>query len=691
MQPALLAMLTPDVELDSHVVLVDSPHFWECLEEFESTELFGCDIETFGEKGEIFDKENDDALNPWKGKIRLIQVALPISRKVLVIDLGGREYKPVLYPDRYRQFGLILLRKLGCPKTKVIGHNLKFDGRYLRVHLGATLRTLCDTMLMSQILWSGVGVSKAKKGESRTDRCKLPHTLKAVAERLGVGDLDKTEQRSDWGGTLTNKQLNYAANDALILLDIYIKLRQLLIEHNQQYPIYSEFLFLPVLIDMEVSGMPVDSERLEALIAEYTNAITYHTNIWYSEFPDIPHTATKKDLVPALNEKYQLEIEASNDEVLAPLAKDYPAIRALLDYRTLNISLKYLMGIKTNMFNGNIRSNYRQITGGWRTSSNKINLQNPPKLHPRFKQFNYGSVKSCFKPSVGYSFLVADLSAAHARIATQVTKCKALIDGYILGTDNHVKVAARVLQASGIKVTEEEALNLHKVYKAKKKAQQPTEDLENKVAEYRDYGKIGFYAYLNQAGAYTMQQTFAGWGISVTIEFCETLINVLAEIYPEIRKYVRDTLIPYANSFDIDFSHFKDINGKPLTGTYGVTYGLTGGRNYCLKQKNKHTGRFEVPYTDTISFTWLSSEANMLMEVAGRLYLLFLDNSQWEARICNYVHDELDIVCLQEHAETVANLVGEMIKQVLGRFITIIPVEEDNNYSAFIVEDWSKK
>jgi hypothetical protein len=546
-------------------------------------------------------------------------------------------------------------------------------------------------MLMSQIVWSGVGVSKAKKGENRADRCKLSHSLKAVAERLEIGDLDKTEQKSDWGGTLTNAQLNYAGNDALILLDIYARLRRLIIEHQQQYPIYSEFLFLPVLIDMEVQGVPVDAARLDELILQYTEAINYHTAIWYSEFPDLSHTATKKDLVPALNNKYSLNLEATDDSALAPLAKEYPAIRALLDYRTLNISLKYLTSVKTNMFNGTVRSNYRQVTGGWRTSSNKINLQNPPKLHPRFKQYNYGSVKSAFKPPEGYAFLVADLSAAHSRIATQVTKCQALIDGYNLGQDNHIKVCARILQASGVEVSEQEALNLHKSYKAKKKDKLAVTELEAKVAEYRDYGKIGFYAYLNQAGAYTMQQTFAGWGITVTLEFCELLISILREIYGEIYDYVRKVLIPYANSHDIDFSHFKDINGKPLQGTYGITYGLTGGRNYCLKVKNKHTGRYEVPYTDTISFTWLSSEANMLMEAAGLLYLEFLNHPEWEARICNYVHDETDIVCLQEYAEVVASLVGNTIKAVLSRFITIIPVEEDSNYSAFIVEDWSKK
>jgi hypothetical protein len=111
-------MLQPDVQLDSHIILIDHPDFFDALREFHNAELFGCDIETFGAKGEIFDKENDDALVPWKGCIRLIQIALPVSRRVIIVDLGGREYKPVLYPERYRQFGIVLLTKLACPKTK---------------------------------------------------------------------------------------------------------------------------------------------------------------------------------------------------------------------------------------------------------------------------------------------------------------------------------------------------------------------------------------------------------------------------------------------------------------------------------------------------------------------------------------------------------------------------------------------
>ena len=61
----------------------DSENFTYFLGEFSRCRSFGFDLETFGE-GE------KGGLNPWVGKVRLIQISLD-SQTTLVIDLGGRE------------------------------------------------------------------------------------------------------------------------------------------------------------------------------------------------------------------------------------------------------------------------------------------------------------------------------------------------------------------------------------------------------------------------------------------------------------------------------------------------------------------------------------------------------------------------------------------------------------------------
>lgn len=683
MQPNLLAMLTPDEELDENIVLVGDSRFWDVLKEFETTKIFGLDIETYG-------AAKDDALNPWKGFIRLIQIALP-SRKVLIVDLGGNEYKPCLYPNKYRRFAVLLQQKLFDKSVVKVGHNLKFDLVFIRTHTGYIARNVRDTMLMSQIYWSGVGVSKAAKGESRAERCKLPHTLKGVAERLGLGEVDKTEQTSNWGDTLSNKQLNYAAKDALVVLDIHDILKNKLIEEGLGYSIAAECLFLPVLTEIEYRGFPVDTELLDTAISKYEQVVADIVKPWYAEFPSITHTATKRDTVPALNEKYRLSLEKADDEALSPLAHQYPAMQALLDYRSLNISLKYLMSVRNKMFDGAIRGKYTQIAQGWRTSCKNPNLQQAPNLPKKFAKLGLPSVKSIFKPPAGYSLLIHDLSAAHARIATQVTGCKALVAGYCDNRDNHVRTAARVLRAEGKTWTEEEVEEIYisSILKSKQGVDL-TED-EIAIVESRKRGKIGFYAYLNMAGIQTFVQTFAGWGISITEDYARLLKGALRDVYGDLEEYILQVLFPRANSYSFSFEQYNDRTGKPLTGTYGMHRGLTGGRNFFLKQKSKFNKELQVPLTDMASFTWLSAEASMLKTASGYILQGFDEHPEWDGYICNYVHDETNSVCLTEYVLEVSTFVGETIKAELEKFIKVIPVVETTDWSKNIVEDWSQK
>lgn len=97
----------------------------------------GIDIETTGEK-------KDDALDPFRGRIRSIQISTPNSF-VLVVDLF-----------KITQSGKQLIKEfLEDVKRVKIFHNAKFDIKFLMLN-GINVSNVMDTMLMAGVLEAGL-------------------------------------------------------------------------------------------------------------------------------------------------------------------------------------------------------------------------------------------------------------------------------------------------------------------------------------------------------------------------------------------------------------------------------------------------------------------------------------------------------------------------------------------------------
>lgn len=723
-QPSLLALQLEDEELNKNIVTLDSPRFDEAMLEFSVCSRFGFDIETFSLADEFatinkvevkqLQKKKKEALYGFKGYIRLLQVALDCGL-VIVADLGGRHSTFYEYTERLRRFVKVLGEKLWDDRVETIGFNLKFDLVFILHHLGLPARNCFDCMLASQILWSGIGVISAKKAGGgsidRSMRCLLPHNLKAIATRLALNEVDKSEQVSNWAWHLTNKQINYAAKDAFIVLEMRDRLMQRIEKNKLEYSIAAENLALPVFIDMEYMGYPVDAELLTIMLEEYQNALASVLQSWDEEFPTIPWRATKKDLVPAINAKYETSIEAADDANLAPL--NFPAIKSLLDARTLAISIKYLEKIQEQMFLvdgqytlpsgfrfNSVRSKFRQIVTGWRSASGDAketgapNLQNAPKLRSRHKKMGLRNVREIFKAPPGYKLLIVDLSAAHARIAAQMSGDPIFVQVYKDGLDNHLLLVERVIKEEGYNLTFKELLEIRNSYKYKCKHGGEITELESKVEKLRDYCKTAFYAWLNQASAPTMTASFAAQGLEVSLEYCELLIKNLREVYCVLYKFIRDK-INECNAFNLDVSklNYQDVNGKLLSGSYGKIKSLTGGITYCLKLYNaRFGGKWQVAYNEAVSLMWLMSEASMIKSAMGKYRLESLARPEWDSYICNFAHDEANAIVKEEFAIDAAKSLGRIVRQELEQFITLFPVEEDGiDYSSFIVDSWSQK
>lgn len=141
-------------------------------------------------------------------------------------------------------------------------------------------------------------------------------------------------------------------------------------------------------------------------------------------------------------------------EVLEEIAKEYDIARLILEYRTLaKLDSTYITGLlkAINPVIKRIHTTYDSLgaaTG--RMSSNDPNLQNIPTGDGYAKE-----IKSCFVPSKGNIFLVADYSQVELRVLAFLSQDENLLDAFKKGEDIHMRTA-RFLFPGKEKITKEE-------------------------------------------------------------------------------------------------------------------------------------------------------------------------------------------------------------------------------------------
>jgi len=111
--------------------------------------------------------------------------------------------------------------------TKII-HNGLFDYTVIKWCFGVDIKNIRDTMLMSQILTTGLTVGNREED----DLPKGYHSFAGCCSRLLGIDISKTEQTGFTGAPLTLEQMEYAAIDVTLLSKIEQKLNKDIDEWN---------------------------------------------------------------------------------------------------------------------------------------------------------------------------------------------------------------------------------------------------------------------------------------------------------------------------------------------------------------------------------------------------------------------------------------------------------------------------
>ena len=369
------------------------------------------------------------SLDPFSGKVRLLQIAIPEC--TFVIDL----YKC----SALSHSGLREMLSRSEP-LKVL-HNASFDLKMLLHHFGLEVRGLFDTLLASQLISAG--------------RNEGGHGLAAVAERyLGVF-VDKSLQTSSWSGALTEAQYEYAAEDAALMLPLHAKLSARLRELSLDAVARLEFECVLPVAAMELAGMSLDADCWRRLVNGLERAHEILSDelkrelaagipqlTLFGEPPNI-NLDSPPQVMDALSHM-GIKVEGTRSWQLQPLSKEHPAIEKLLEYRSVQKLLSsYGLALleHINPVTGRIHADFRQMgaTGG-RMSCSDPNLQQVP---------NTPEYRSCFRAPQNRKLVIADYSQIELRILADWSQDIALVKALLSGEDLHCVTASQMF---GIKL-----------------------------------------------------------------------------------------------------------------------------------------------------------------------------------------------------------------------------------------------
>ena len=393
------------------------------VESLRGREVIGIDTETTG-------------LDPYRSRLRLLQIATPEA--VWIIDCF-----------RLTRADLDPLRPLLAGPTPVkIGHNIKFDAKFIAHHLGIRLDGVADTYLASLLLSAG----------SETDR----HGLDRVVARYLSLNLDKQAQRSDWSGELDQSQLDYAAADAAVLLPLWEEMRKRLEEVDLLVTADLEFACVRPLAAMELAGVHVDVGRWRALLATFQQ----RHDVVEAELQAALGAGVRQQGLFGTPEPINLDSPTQVREALSRIGieledtrewrlqkqkqvDDHPVISWLLEHRTLSHNLAAYGENILEMIHpvtGRLHPDFRQIgTPTGRMTCNSPSLQQIPHTT---------EYRSCFRAPDGRRLVIADYSQIEMRILADFSQDEALISAFDQGADLHRQTAAEMFDLPLNQVTQ---------------------------------------------------------------------------------------------------------------------------------------------------------------------------------------------------------------------------------------------
>jgi DNA polymerase-1 len=348
-----------------------------------------------------------------------------------------------------------IARLFNNPQVTVILHNGKFDYKVLRSN-GIKIKNnkvsckLVDTMIAEWLLNSD------KTGKNS-------YSLEYLAEtKLGLKGIeyeDLVPKGQTFADLPVEKAYPYAAEDADFTFQLWQKLEPQLKSQNL-YELFTstEMRLMPLLAEMEIQGIHLDSQTLYDYNKELTIGIEDIQNKIYSTVGHAFNIASPKQLQEVLFTERGLKPTkktktgySTDTSVLEELALYDPVPKMILEYRELAKLQSTYVETLPSMCDKNerIHTDFIQTgTATGRLSCREPNLQNIPVRNEAGRK-----IRSAFTATPGTILISADYSQIELVVLAHLSQDKNMCNAFISGTDVHKATAALIFGVPQEEVT----------------------------------------------------------------------------------------------------------------------------------------------------------------------------------------------------------------------------------------------
>jgi DNA polymerase-1 len=339
------------------------------------------------------------------------------------------------------------------PRIRKIGHNVKYDMLVLSQYGVWTQGVEFDTMIASYILRAD--------GRHNLDALAKEHlhyTKVSFADLTGSGKDHKPIREVQ-----LQALCDYSCEDADMTFRLYEHLQTKLADQGMMKLCSDvEFRLIPVLSDMERTGITIDvaylekmSKELEILLEALVKEIHGFAGVAFN-------INSTQQLGEILFNRLKLPTQKKNKTgfstdvgVLESLRTAHPIIEKLLDYRQLaKLKSTYVDALPSliNPRSGRVHTSFNQtIAATGRLSSSDPNLQNIP-----IRSEIGRSIRKAFIPgSKNDVILSADYSQIELRVMAHISGDEALSEAFRNNEDVHTTTAAKVFAVAQKDVSKE--------------------------------------------------------------------------------------------------------------------------------------------------------------------------------------------------------------------------------------------
>ena len=497
-----------------------------------------------------------------------------------------------------------------------VGQNIKYDMIVLKKE-GVEIRGIsCDTMLASYLL------DPSRRGHSLDDLAQifLEHRMVGIKELIGTGKSQILFSDVDIA-----KAAEYSCEDA----DATWRVASILCPRIDKEGLGDlfrnvELPLIPVLADMELAGVRVDTAYLQELSEDFGKMLQETETQIYEIAGESFNINSPKQLAEILFERLGLKSVkktktglSTSLEVLEQLALEHDLPRKILDYRSIfKLKSTYVDALSTltNPVTGRIHTSYNQaVAATGRLSSSDPNLQNIPIRSPEGRK-----IRRAFIPEDGHVFVAADYSQIELRVMAHLSGDERLRAAFSAGEDIHAITAASVFGCSPAQVTP---------------------DMRRKAKEIN-------FGIMYGMGPYKLSMQ-----IGVGLKMARKYLDEYYETYAGVRRYMEE--IPEQATKD------------------GFVTTILGRKRFLPDLNNPNKIAQQAARRVAINTTIQGSAAD-LMKLAMIHVHEAIKNVGLNARMILQVHDELILEAHDDAASEAASILKQKMEQVYRLAVPLV-------------------